>query len=207
MIRGAWWALLGLVVGVVARSWLATLRVRVVLDPALDRVQGRPWVLAFWHGTQWPLLAWRRRRKTVVLVSLSRDGAIQARAMAVQGLRVVRGSSSRGGVAGLVALVRAMKREGADAAFAVDGPRGPYGVVKGGAIAAARASGGVVVPMAGAVRCGFVLRGAWDRFSIAWPFTCVDVVLGGPVNPSSVADARGDVERALESLNRQLAAA
>ena len=126
-------ALLGVLLGLVARLWLATLRVHVVVHPALERVQGRPWVLAFWHGTQWPLLAWRRRRRTVVLVSLSRDGAMQARALALQGLRVVRGSSSRGGIRGLAQLVRAMKREALDAAFAVDGPRGPLGVVKGGA--------------------------------------------------------------------------
>src|SRR5215472_6231582 len=106
-------SLLGWVVGVIARVWLATLRVRVVTHPALDGVRDRPWVLAFWHGTQWPLLAWRRRRPTVVLVSLSRDGAMQARALALQGLRVVRGSSSRGGARGLAALVRRMRVESA----------------------------------------------------------------------------------------------
>ncbi|HEX3770615.1 MAG TPA: DUF374 domain-containing protein, partial [Polyangiaceae bacterium] len=126
-------SLLGIFLGWIVRLWLATLRVRVVVDPALEAVADRPWVLSFWHGTQWPLLAWHRRRRTVVLVSLSRDGAMQARALAVQGFRVVRGSSSRGGARGLAALVRAMKQEGADAAFAVDGPRGPRGVAKGGA--------------------------------------------------------------------------
>src|SRR3954468_11566429 len=118
-------AFLGVLLGIIARVWLSTLRVRVVIDPTLARNDDRPWVLAFFHGTQWPLLAWRRRRKTVVLVSLSRDGQMQAKALALQGLRVVRGSSSRGGVRGLAVLVRRMKRERADAAFAVDGPRGP----------------------------------------------------------------------------------
>ena len=121
--------LLGVLLGLLARVWLATLRVRVVTHPALGEVQDRPWVLAFWHGTQWPLLAWRRRRRTVVLVSHSRDGSMQARALTLQGLQVVRGSSSRGGTRGLAALVRALKREQADAAFAVVGPRGPVGVV------------------------------------------------------------------------------
>lgn len=194
-------AILGWILGVVARLWLATLRVRVLRDPALDAVADRPWVLAFWHGTQWPLLAWRRPRRTVVLVSLSRDGAMQARALAVQGLRVVRGSSSRGGARGLAALVRAMKRERADAAFAVDGPRGPIGVVKGGAIAAAQATGAVLVPMTGRVDRGIILRRAWDRFALAWPFTRVAVVLGAPIEPAS-AGARDAVERALHEMNR-----
>ncbi|MGD0525038.1 MAG: lysophospholipid acyltransferase family protein [Polyangiaceae bacterium] len=200
-------ALLGLVLGLVARVWLATLRVRVVVHPALERVRDRPWVLAFWHGTQWPLLAWRRRRPTVVLVSLSRDGAMQARALALQGLRVVRGSSSRGGARGLAQVVRAMKRDALDAAFAVDGPRGPLGVVKGGLLVAARATGAVVVPLTGSMRRGFVLRRSWDRFAIAWPFTRVDVVLGEPIDPRERADAREEVERSLAALNipRELA--
>ena len=199
-------ALLGLLVGLVARVWLSTLRVRVALDPALERVHDRPWVLAFWHGSQWPLLAWRRRRVTVVLVSLSRDGTMQARALAMQGLRVVRGSSSRGGAGGLAALVRAMRRERADAAFAVDGPRGPRGAVKAGAIFAARATGAVLVPMAGAVQRGFVLSRAWDRLAIAWPFTRVNVALGPPIDPDATEDARAAVERALARLDAEVMA-
>jgi lysophospholipid acyltransferase (LPLAT)-like uncharacterized protein len=195
----------GWVLGIIARVWLATLRVRVSMDPALEALGDRPWVLVFWHGTQWPLLAWRRRRSTVVLVSLSRDGTMQARALSLQGLRVVRGSTSRGGVRGLAAIVRMMKRDGVDAAFAVDGPRGPRGVVQGGAIVAARAAGAVLVPMAGAVRHGMVLHRAWDRFAIAWPFSRVDVALGRPIDPAVATDARADVEGALARMNGELA--
>jgi lysophospholipid acyltransferase (LPLAT)-like uncharacterized protein len=197
--------LVGWILGFVAWLWLATLRVRVRVDPALDGAGDRPWVLAFFHGAQWPLLAWRRRRSTVVLVSFSRDGAMQARALQVQGLRVVRGSSSRDGARGLAALVRAMRRDRADAAFAVDGPRGPRGVVKGGAVVAARASGGVVVPMASAVRSGVVLRRTWDQFAIAWPFTRVEVALGRPIDPSA-PDAVAQVQGALAQLTLQLGA-
>jgi lysophospholipid acyltransferase (LPLAT)-like uncharacterized protein len=199
-------AIVGIFLGLFVRLWLATLRVRVVIHPALEGARGRPWVLAFWHGKQLPLLAWRRRRATVVLVSLSGDGAIQARVLGVQGLRVVRGASSRGGVRGLAALVRTMKRDNMDAAFAVDGPRGPKGVVKSGAVLAARATGGVVVPMASVVRRGVVLEKAWDRFALAWPFTVVDVVLGYPIDPKTTTDARSEIERALEHLDEQLAA-
>jgi lysophospholipid acyltransferase (LPLAT)-like uncharacterized protein len=194
-------AVVGWMAGVVARVWLSTLRVHVTVHPALSSVGDRPWVFAFWHGAQWPLLAWRRRRRTVVLVSFSGDGAIQARALAVQGFRVVRGSSSRGGARGLAALVRAVRRENADAAFAVDGPRGPRGIVKGGVVAAARATGAVVVPMAGRVRRGFVFGRAWDRFALAWPFTRVDVSLGHPIEPRA-PDARGAIERALLDLDQ-----
>jgi lysophospholipid acyltransferase (LPLAT)-like uncharacterized protein len=198
-------SLLGLALGVVARVWIATLRVRVWADPGLEPVSGRPWVLAFWHGTQWPLLAWRRRRATVVLVSWSTDGAMQASALAVQGFRVVRGSSSRGGARGLAAVVRAMRRGGVDAAFAVDGPRGPHGVVKGGVIVAARAANAVVVPMAACVHHGVVLSKTWDRFVLAWPFGRVDVVLGAPIDPSREPDSRRALGEALGRLSAAIA--
>jgi lysophospholipid acyltransferase (LPLAT)-like uncharacterized protein len=94
-----------------------------------------------------------------------------------------------------------MKRARTDAAFAVDGPRGPRGVVKGGAVVAARASGGVLVPMTSSIRQGFVVRSAWDRFAIAWPFTRVDVALGRPIDPRTTPDPRREVERELTMLN------
>ena len=193
---------LGALLGLVARLWLATLRVRVVAHPTLAAQGARPWVLAFFHGTQWPLLAWKRRRSTVVLVSLSRDGAMQARALAMQGLSVVRGSSSRGGARGLAALVRCMRRGAADAAFAVDGPRGPYGVAKEGAVTCARATGAVLVPMGSAARRAYVFRRAWDRFVLAWPFSRVVVTLGAPIEPEA-GDARARLEAAICDANRE----
>jgi lysophospholipid acyltransferase (LPLAT)-like uncharacterized protein len=100
-----------------------------------------------------------------------------------------------------------MKREALDAAFAVDGPRGPLGIVKGGLLVAARATGAVVVPLTGAMRRGLVLRRSWDRFAIAWPFTRVDVVLGEPIDPCDGGDAREAVERSLAALNASTGAA
>lgn len=165
--------------------WLATLRVNVVIDPraASALAGGRPLVLAFFHGTQFALLAWRRRRRTAALVSLSSDGDIQAKALAVQGLGVVRGSTSRGGVRGLAALIRRLRSK-EDAAFAVDGPRGPRGAAKPGAVVAARATSALLVPMGSAMESGRRLERAWDRFELPRPFSRVVVVLGAPLEPS-----------------------
>jgi lysophospholipid acyltransferase (LPLAT)-like uncharacterized protein len=148
-----------------------------------------PWVLAFFHGTQFPLLAWRRRRRTAVLVSLSRDGALQARALRILGFEVVRGSSSRGGARGLAALVRLARTRNHDVAFAVDGPRGPLGSVKPGAAFVAARAGAKLVPMGSAVRWGKVFHRAWDRFALPAPFSTVAVVLGPPTPPEALGAA------------------
>jgi hypothetical protein len=190
-----------MLLGLVARLWLRTLRLTVIADPALRLDDPRPWVLAFWHGQQFALLRWARRRRTVALVSLSRDGGIQAAALPQVGLLVERGSSSRGGAAGFRAIVRRIRAAGLDAAFAVDGPRGPIGTVHPGAAAVARATGGLIVPMASACSRCWVLRGAWDRYELPWPLSRVTVVLGAPIDGAA---ANGpSVQRAIDAARQK----
>jgi lysophospholipid acyltransferase (LPLAT)-like uncharacterized protein len=176
---------LGVLIGVLVGAWVRTLRVRVEIHPGSVAVAERR-VLAFFHGQQMALLGARRFRRTTVLVSHSADGEIQAGVMKRLGLSVVRGSSSRGGAAGLRAVVRRLAN-GDDAAFAVDGPRGPLGVAKTGALVAARAARAALLPVASASRASWVLGRAWDRFEIPLPFSRVAVVVGAPV-PTFGAD-------------------
>jgi lysophospholipid acyltransferase (LPLAT)-like uncharacterized protein len=184
---------LGVFLGIFVRLYLKTLRVTVIADTALDPRDPRPWVLCFWHGEQLPLLLYRRRRPTVALVSHSRDGQMQARALRIQGLLVERGSSSRGGARGLVAIVRRLAR-GQDAAFALDGPKGPRGTVRPGARAAARLAGGLLVPMGSAAPEGVTLARTWDHFRIPLPGSRVAVRLGAPLAPTATDD---DLARAV----------
>lgn len=185
----------GWLLGLVAWAWLRTLRLSVFTSP--DLPPDRPWVLVFFHGRMWPLLAWERRRPTTVMVSRSKDGELLARVLGVLGMEVARGSSSRGGASALAAITKQL-RKGSDAAFAVDGPRGPCGEVKPGALAAARAAGAVIVPMGAAIAGGTVFRRSWDRFALAWPFGRAAVVVG-----PAVEDSAADVERGILHANAQ----
>ena len=180
---------LGVVLGLVARVHLATLRVRLVEDPALSQIRDAqsPWVLVFWHGEQFALLAWPRRRKTFTLGSWSSEGPIQAQALARLGLGVERGSTSRGGARGLAAMVRRL-RAGHDAAFAVDGPRGPRFSVSPGAALAADKCGGVLVPIGASAKRAWVLDRAWDHFRVPYPFSEVTIRLGAPIAPHAATE-------------------
>jgi len=188
---------IGYFLGWLVRLWIATLRVDLVIDERVAQEEGGPRVFCFFHGTQFPLLAWKRRRSTAVMVSHSRDGEIQAAALGVQGLAVVRGSSSRGGARALAALVRSMKR-GRDTAFAVDGPRGPYGVVKLGAIVAAKSAAALLVPVGSACARAWTFERAWDKFRVPFPFSRVAVVVGAPLEASVTAD---ELARAITRVN------
>ena len=112
---------------------------------------GRPYVHAFFHD-QLLLMTWSYRgaefgRRLAVLASRHRDGEYIAGTLERFGHRLVRGSTGRGGVSGLREMVRRL-RAGDDAAFAVDGPRGPRHVAQIGAIEAARLAGAPIVPVA-----------------------------------------------------------
>jgi lysophospholipid acyltransferase (LPLAT)-like uncharacterized protein len=188
--------------GLLVRFWTLTLFVRQVWSPSLQKNESRPWVLCFWHGTQLPMLAARRRRGAVAMVSHSRDGQMQRVSLTLQGLRTVRGSSSKGGATGVRSLARVMRDEGKDGLFAVDGPRGPYGKAKSGAISAAKLTGARLVPVGAAMTHGHVFSRAWDKFMLPWPLTRVAIVIGEPIEPDA-DDALERLERAIDECNLQ----
>jgi lysophospholipid acyltransferase (LPLAT)-like uncharacterized protein len=127
-------------------------------------------VFAFWHGRQFALVYDWRDRDVAVLSSLSRDGTLQGMILGGLGYHIVRGSSSRGAVRGLVGMIRSV-REPRDAAFAVDGPRGPFHEVKPGILYLAAKTGLPIVPITSATRHARVFEKAWDRYILPFPFT------------------------------------
>lgn len=181
---------------VVLRLLTATYRVRV-LGPDEP---GHPVVYAFLHGRQLPLFRYRRRPGMAVLSSLSRDGRLQAGILRRLGFTVLDGSSTRGGARGLAAMIRCVKR-GLDAAFAVDGPKGPYGEPKAGVLSVARRAAAVLVPITTAAAPATVLRRTWDRYLVPWPFARVVILRGEAVRlPPDASDAE------LEQARRRLGA-
>jgi hypothetical protein len=179
-------------VGLIAAAWVMSLRLRVVEDEALAHIGDAPRAFGFWHGQQFALLRWARGRRLSALVSRSRDGGLVASALLRLGIGVVRASSSRGGVFGLRALVRAL-RSGGEAAFALDGPKGPNREVRAdrgqaGVAVAASLAKGFVVPLASASATKIVFR-SWDRFELPLPFSRVVVVLGAPLAPADATPA------------------
>ena len=147
-----------------------------------------PVVFAFWHRS---LLACAHRFRNLdiaILISPSFDGELIARTVRLLGFYPVRGSSTRGGAAGLRAMQQAYA-EGRRCAFTANGPRGPVFVAKPGtamlanSVAGNRASG---QPAGTWVGCSYALPDrawqlrSWDRFMIPKPFS--RVVLAWPAH-------------------------
>lgn len=152
--------LLSIFAALFIRTLHATLRVEHVRAENLDNTPR--YILAFWHAHLLLMLHSRWRRPIAVMSSRSRDGEYIARVFDWYGVDVVRGSSSRGGIAALRGLLK-KAREGKNIVFTPDGPKGPPRVAKDGVIYAAKMTGLPIVPIAFAAK----KKSSW-RPGIGW---------------------------------------
>ena len=156
--RPSWKHRLGLLAGPVLASGLIRALRRLMRWRHLDREpvlelhrRGLPYVHAFFHD-QLLMMTYSYAgapfgRRLAVLSSRHRDGEYVSRTLERFGHLMVRGSTGRGAVGGLKEMIRHL-RQGRDAAFATDGPRGPRHRVQIGVIEAARLGAAPIVPVA-----------------------------------------------------------
>ena len=168
----------------------------IVAEGAFIGPPPRACVYAFWHRS---LLAcaWRfRNRNIAILISSSFDGELIARTVELLGFKAIRGSSSRGGAAGLRNMERAF-RDGHCCAITADGPRGPAMVAKPGVTQLAQLVGEehvgafYVLPQR-----AWQLR-SWDRFLIPKPFSRV-FVTWPPLAPADPAAVQAALDRSVQ---------
>jgi len=135
---------------------------------------------------------WRKmfpKRNVVVLTSASKDGAVLSAAVKVFKVGAVHGSSSRRGVAALVALRKAA-REGNDLVFTPDGPRGPKYELQPGVIKIAQTTGCLISPFKIEFSSCWRLK-TWDSFQIPKPFSKAVITLFEPVTIPEDLDEEG----------------
>jgi lysophospholipid acyltransferase (LPLAT)-like uncharacterized protein len=173
--------------------------------PALEMVaQGRPFLLAFFHGRLFLLMHHLKDYPLTVMVGISYIGEIQSRTLLAQGYETVSGSRTRGAARALTRLMKAV-RDGRVGAFAVDGPRGPYGEVKEGVVYTSKKLGVPIIPVMTSARPSLVFRSSWDRFLLPLPFSRAVVRFGDPVVLDRNMDeqtVRNDCERLAEILKK-----
>lgn len=180
----------------VIRAYCRTFRVRVINDaPWRDYLQkGGSLLFCVWHQQVFPTLAYIRRFRELsppLMISLSNDGDIGAGIVHRAGWTPVRGSSSKGSMKALKQMIRELRRSRM-AGHIVDGPRGPAGTVKPGAISLALAARAAIVPVSiFADRAWFF--NSWDRFMLPRPFAGIRIVFGEMIHLSG-ADRKTDVE-------------
>lgn len=168
---------------------------------------GKPFVIAFWHGRLLGMIGiWPRGKPVSMLVSQHRDGQLIARTIAHLGVGSVAGSTTRGGMAGLRGLL-ALLKAGTSVGITPDGPRGPRMRAAEGVIGVARLAGVPVIPASFSAASAVTLA-SWDRFMVPLPFTRGVFLWGEPILVARGADAptREAARLRLESVLNDLTA-
>lgn len=186
-IRGTWkQRLAGKVVTVLIRLLGLTLRCKLE-DPHGVRELAKPgvpviWI--FWHNC---LIAAPLNKKKFsgsapasALASASKDGAVIESVVSSFGVKTVRGSSSRRGVAALIALKKALKA-GEQLFVTPDGPRGPRYHLQPGIVKLAQSSGAPILPVRFTHSSSWRVK-SWDRFHVPKPFSRITIHLDAPIH-------------------------
>lgn len=191
--------LVGSLLNAYGQLFLITSRLRIEADPEVERLvreQRVPVIYALWHCHVFfvPLFRTYERRAVSVLLSAHRDAQIVGVAARLRGIRLVFGSSTRGGAKAYLKLL-AVLQSGESVVMTPDGPKGPAERVKSGVVHLAQQSGCAIVPVAlGSSRLHRLK--SWDRSVLPLPFSNAVFELGEPFYcPAGVA---------LEPLQRQL---
>jgi lysophospholipid acyltransferase (LPLAT)-like uncharacterized protein len=163
------------------RTYAATFRLTVENEkPWMDHVDaGGRVLLCCWHQQFFSFIRYFKaysQYKPSLMISKSKDGEIIAGIAELTGWITARGSSSRGGKTALQKMIQNLKKNGL-AAHIIDGPRGPAGIVKKGAIYLAQDADAMIVPMYAIAKKAWYFN-SWDRFCLPKPFSKVIIRYG-----------------------------
>ncbi|HEX3662043.1 MAG TPA: lysophospholipid acyltransferase family protein [Acidobacteriaceae bacterium] len=186
-----------------------TLRFEVIAEtgavPATPPARG---IFCFWHRCTLPAGWYFRPFRCSILISRSFDGELIARTLGLLGYGAVRGSSSRGGAAGLLAM-REVVASGLPVVFTADGPRGPIYQTKIGPVKLSAMTGEPMGSFYLLPQRAWTIP-SWDRFLVPKPFSRVVVSwarsLPAPApdaDPATLEVARQELNAALERARLQ----
>ena len=160
---------------------------------------GKVPIYANWHDRIFLSTYFFRHRGIVVMSSQSYDSEYVARFIQRFGYGIVKGSSTRGGVGGLVGMIRVM-RDGLPTGFTLDGPKGPRYVVKPGITLLAKKTNNPMLPFMVESK-SFWQIGSWDKLHIPKPFSRAKVFVSNPIYVSPDANEKELENKRLELQN------
>ena len=183
---------------------LIKLTLKIEIIGKENMLEEKPYVLALWHNkVVATVLALGFIKKRAGLASPSADGELISVPLEKLGYKMIRGSSGKDSVKGLVQLIKAVK-EGYTIGTPLDGPKGPRFEAKQGMMYVAQKSGRPMVFMGAAYSKKWVLSKTWDKCQIPKPFSKVVCVISEPFyleKSIPVEDYKEIVEKKLNDIN------
>lgn len=179
-----------------------TLKIEIIGKENIE--DDKNYVLALWHNkVVSTVLALGFIKKRAGLASPSADGELISVPLEKLGYKMIRGSSGKDSVKGLVQLIKAVK-EGYTIGTPLDGPKGPAFEAKHGMIYVAQKSQKPMVFMGAAYSKKWVLSKTWDKCQIPKPFSKVICIISKPMEISKdipVEEYQKIVEQKLNDIN------
>ena len=181
--------LAGLWAGFLYKTYAATFRYELSFEDEADKKiffedlryleahPGKNLIYACFHQDDLSCLPYFSKQNICILISQSKDGQILASAVEHMGYQTVRGSSHRGAVAGLLAIMK-KGLEGYNMTIAVDGPKGPIYKVKEGITALSEKIRRPIVPVRAYPVRKYVFERSWNQATIPLPFTTIKLCIG-----------------------------
>lgn len=179
----------GLLAGFLYKTYASTFRYEIHFEDKndkkiffenssfLDPDPSKNIIYACFHQDDLTCLPYFAGQNICILISHSKDGQILASAVEHMGYQTVRGSSHRGGVAGLLAGMKKVI-EGHKMTVAVDGPKGPIYKVKDGITAIATKANRPIAPIRGFPEKKYIFERSWNKATLPFPFTKIKLVVG-----------------------------
>ncbi len=164
-----------------------------------------PNIYAFWHRCIIAGAWYFRNRNAVLMNTTNFDGQWTRRVIERLGYGTAQGSSTRGGLRGLAVMAQRLE-EGLDAAFTIDGPRGPRYIAKPGPVMLARRTGRPIIVFHIGLERARTLKKTWDLFQIPKLFSRAILVIAPPIEVAEDANREGldekhqEMQRMLERL-------
>jgi len=160
-------------------AYCSTFRLKIVNEePWLKFLErGGRVLICGWHQQFFPAVYYGKKYAKFnpsMMASKSLDGDISSGIARQAGWYAVRGSSSRNGGPALKEMINRLKQYGLAILFP-DGPRGPAGVSKPGAISLAQVADAVILPVYVKAENAWHLK-SWDKFMVPKPFSRVTIV-------------------------------
>lgn len=131
--------------------------------------ESSPVIYASLHQDMIAALMYVSSSGATLLVSNSKDGDLLESVLSEEGLEFIRGSTGQSGSIAVKKLVAEL-RSGKSIGLAVDGPKGPHGVIQEGVIAISRLSGCPIVPLTLDYSMNVNLNN-WDKTAVPVPFS------------------------------------
>jgi lysophospholipid acyltransferase (LPLAT)-like uncharacterized protein len=153
-----------------------------------------PNIYAFWHRCIIAGAWYFRNRNAVLMNTTNFDGQWTRRVIERLGYCTAQGSSTRGGLRGLAVMAQRLE-EGIDAAFTIDGPRGPRYIAKPGPVMLARRTGRPIVVFHIGLERAWTLQKTWDLFQIPKLFTRAILVIAPPIEVAVDVNREGLEEK------------